>query len=103
MKLIAPSKCLLWCHRCHDELWHSAGRCSYVCSNCGNHKHLAEVVAIYSVDDLSSPAELLLPERLLPADERAFRYRQVWLNATESDSSREREELRKMQAGEPTY
>ena len=98
MKLIAPSKCLLWCHRCYAELWHSAGRCTYVCSQCGNHKHLAEVVATYSVDDMQSPAVLLLPLRLLPMDEIALRYRQVWLNATESRASAERTELYQVQA-----
>ena len=103
MKLIAPDKCLLWCHRCKDELWHSAGRCSYVCSNCGHHKHLAEVVAIYSVDDTTKPAVLLLPTRLLGAADRAFRYRQVWLNESGPDTSYADTELYEVQASEPTY
>ena len=86
IKLIAPDECYLWCHRCKEELKHTADVNAYVCQNCSNRKHLAEVVAVYSTwDHKEYPQVLALPMNLLTTPDAAHRLRQLWLdNSQES-------------------
>jgi hypothetical protein len=88
MSLLAPDRAYLWCHRCKSELLHTANINAYVCDTCNNRKQLAEVLATYCTwDDYDVPQVLMLPERLLLTADRAFRYRQLWLNEPNTDNN----------------
>ena len=78
-KYLFPPYCDLWCHRDKAVTRHARGKTSLVCSQCGNAKHPAEVVAIYSADEISQPMEVLLPTHLLPPELRNMKYRNRWL------------------------
>ena len=76
MRYIFPEGALLYCRSCLDLQPHKTKDSSYIgCLTCGRTINVVEVVVTYSADEYQNPAPILLPWRLLPPREKAFRLR----------------------------
>lgn len=64
-----PERIWYWCRRCQDMKWMLLVDKQYVCHRAPGHRlNPANLLVVYSVDEFSKPARVLLPSHTLTGE-----------------------------------